>query len=249
MAFCAVCSKDLAGLSEHGRRVHFGRCRNIGEDGDSTDLDLSDTEGDAAAPAAPAAPFNVGNVAEDDGAEDAHEPQVADQFLFQLYDDFAEDLPAVGPTLNPFPTEADAALAEMYIKNFGLPVGTLNDILRITRQGSVTAKTTAELVRWIDELPGMEYKSAETTLPGYPDGVYRVFFRDIPDAVDYMLKKHGAQLLNPTILPTGVEGGLILEEMWQGSEYQDQLKEFRKVASPRDVLLPLVFFSGACNER
>ena len=153
-----------------------------------------------------------------------------------------QPIAAGAPSLGPFPTAADMGLASTYVRRFDLSISTLDAILDITRKGNFTARCTRDLLEWVDVLPGAAYNCAEITIPGYADWVYRLFYRDLTSAVDFMLRKHGKEMLRPRRLPGRPP---IIKEMWEGRRYQEELEEFRKVAAPTDILLPITFFSGA----
>ena len=137
-------------------------------------------------------------------------------------------------------------MACMYVEHFNLGKGTLDAILDITQRGEDIAQSTRELLDRVDQLPGLSYTCAEMTIPGYPDGVYRMFFRDLHEAVDLLLRKHGHELIDPIQVPEeDPNEPNVCSEMWQGTRYQELFWKFCAVAKATDILLPLIFFSGS----
>ncbi len=232
---CPLCLAPLGSMSLHGRRTHIGRCREEQERG-------------AAAVGVDVPPdmHEVPDYDEDArsrGSDTAATPDVPAPAV-------AAALPRVVPargmpkdSFEPFLSQADSDMATLYVRNFGLGVGMLDSILEIARRGERLSRTTKELMSTVDTLEGMRYKCAEITIPGYPEGLYRLFYRQVVAAVAFVLRKHGRDLLHPVVLPPDYAGNI--EEMWQAKRYQALLRDFQKVAEPADILLPLIFFSGS----
>ncbi len=240
-AACDVCGAEFGGMSHHGRKTHAGLCRGKAQRQAehavclSSDSDLGGDDGidmpglpDAglpdAAPDAPAAP----------------NPPVRPLPPLRL----GPDAPMDAAPFAPFLSQSDCDLATLYVSKFGLSVGTLDSILEIAARGETISRTTGDLMRTVDGLPGMAYASAEFTIPGFPDGLYRLFFRKVTEAAAHLLLQHGKDLIRPILIPEDILFNI--EEMWQARRYQALLRDFTRVSQPMDILLPLIFFSGAC---
>lgn len=230
---CPLCGNDLHHLGARAQQSHVGRCRVFFATKESSSSSSVDG-GDEQQPIDEEARMQV-------VAADMHDEVVPHDV------DAAYEGVHVASHF-PFPSEADAQLAAMYTNKFGLSIGTLDAILAITRRGDVHARSTRELLGWVDQLPGMDYQCAECTIPGYPLGVYRIFYRPLQATVHFLVRRHAAALLRPSLLPCDEDGVVdALEELWQGKRYQEVYRQFREEADPTDVLLPLIFFSGVSH--
>ena len=224
-------------MTETGAKVHEGQCRKGKPQAvrDACDAVVLAEEGESEH-ATPAPIDEVGS--RDATPEPAAQPGPAE----------AGPAPNAAPKpFNPFPSAGDEALARMYVRRFDLSVGTLDAILGITHKSHVQARCTDDLLEYVDKLPGLSFSCAELCIPGYAAIPYRLFFRTLPASVDFMLRKHGSSLLKPELVPHPIPEEFVISEMWQGRRYQAAYRKFR--ARPRaqagDILLPLIFFSGA----
>lgn len=159
------------------------------------------------------------------------EEEVLRQPLPQLDAEAAEAAERVErSSFHPFPSQADADMAALYVAKFGLGVGTLDAILEIAMRGDLHSPTTNKLMSIVDQLPGMAYVYHELLIPGYSKVPYRLFYRNVTEGVDFLLRQHGRDLILPVLYPApavGVEETRKIEEAWQARRYQALLREFR----------------------
>lgn len=221
-------------MAAHGRKIHYGKCRRQLQELHVQQITFSDSDNEAD-PQPEAMDILLDDLQQPQLAEEQHMPPELPP----------PPAPALLPvhSFRPFLSPADADMAAMYVKRFDLSIGTLDKVLEIAQRGEEIAGTTKELLERIDSLPGMGYRCAEMTLPGFDDRVYRLFFRDLKSGVDFLLSQHGSVLLRPQLRPADAQ----LEEMWHGARYQQLYREFCAHAAPTDVLLPLIFYSGAVS--
>ncbi len=229
-------------MSEHGRRTHVGQCKGRSKREPLNLVSIESSESDRAEPHGDG---DRGDEHADADGNDMDVPDVAPQAEAAPLPQSPRMPRQKGP--HPFLSQADSEMAALCVSKFGLGAGTLDSILEIARRGEDISRTTKDLMSTVDELPGMSYHCAEIRIPDFPRGLYRLFYRKVTAAVSFVLEKHGRDLLKPELLPDPYTG--MIEEMWQARRYQRLLRRFREGSEARDVLLPLIFFSGSYLSR
>ena len=86
---------------------------------------------------------------------------------------------------------------------------------------------------------GIEFHASEHRVEGKP---YTMWSRDLLATVSILLDRVGRHLEIPHL----VEEDAAISALWHGGAYQRQLRKFISVGGDleKDLLLPLVFFSG-----
>ena len=92
---------------------------------------------------------------------------------------------------------------------------------------------------------GIEFEVQKKQVGG---SVYTLWSRELLATIELLIGRVGKHLDIPLILEEGAD----ISEFWHGGVYQRQLRKFVSVGGnlEEDILLPLVFFSGAyraCN--
>lgn len=166
-------------------------------------------------------------------------------------------------------SRTDDMIAELYRKHAGITISLLEDILRLTRSGPATCRSAKQLFRRIDALPGMqrcacivrlrvccssemlraqsftfcaglEFQTWEKRVDDQP---YTLWSRDLLETLRFLLDRVGMHLEIPTLRDAHAD----ISALWHGRAYQRQLRKFISLGGnlEEDLLLPLVFFSGA----
>ncbi len=142
--------------------------------------------------------------------------------------------------------KADEALLRLYRDRKDLSCSLLDDILPICRQSPPTQfGRSATLLKFIDALPGPEFRTAEVVIPTNPEP-FPYAYRDICDVVQEMIRQHNGTFFDPMVAHGGfVYGG----EYVHGTRYRELQASLAKAAGPNAVLMPLILSSGLCNTR
>jgi hypothetical protein len=248
---CAYCGWSIGHFAPHGQAVHIGLCRirRTSEDEDAPTsqddaamdlLDDSDNDDDKNDDAQADVAMDL--------PDDDKSMESADQSMFVVaadaFDPPHDSAPQV-PAWHPFLSEADFQLAAKYCHNPGMSLAVVTDFIGISRLGPVKASTAQDLLAPLDDLPGLAYNVTEIHLPGTPeDAIYRLFHRDLVAAINFHLDRHQDKLIRPGFGPLPSAADWSVTELWQGSQYQQELRRFHTSYDADCLLLPLVLHSG-----
>ena len=252
MASCKHCKKDLSSFSDHGVAIHRGKCRERRERAYAAQAAVPRAE---AAAALAAAPVQLAMVVE---------PAMAVEMMQDHVDDVALD--PHGPPIHPirkdvFETPADEALAEMFAKYPALTMAQLNAIIAINKLGPITFSSAKALMKKVDKLPGALFGcipmlfASHTQVPAcvgiefdvsivrVREVEYDLYHRNLRGVLEGLLDQVGGELVLPQVHRGATDGW---SELWHGDEYQRFLRQFLESGADlsRDVLMPLIFFSG-----
>ena len=164
------------------------------------------------------------------------------------------DIP--GPVLG---NATDDEIAKLIKKYPTLTKGILDEVVRIARMEPPESTSGDNLLERIDKLDGTFVyflrcvaSAHDTAGPVFTNetlcvaGIdYGYCKRNLGDIVSLLLDRIGDKLEIPSLRAADTTEPI--STLWHGSEYQRHLQEFVKAGGDltKDLLLPLVFFSGA----
>ena len=122
------------------------------------------------------------------------------------------------------------------------PVRTFFEIVVLQLWATMRSATAVCCGSWSPWIAGVEFSSFEITVDQQD---YTLWMRDLLETVHVLLNRVGVELDLPKLVGPTAE----INSLWRAAAYQRHLRSFVDAGGDlqRDLLLPLIFYSGACD--